>query len=1018
MKLQLTHLFIAVVLSLTCTFGQSTNKSAAEANYKSGIRLINDGKYDSSNLFLLKAVPAFDELGDTVNYLNCLNNIGYNYTELNDFTSARNYLYKALQLGMAYGDGENEQVSISFNSLGVLYEVIGKYDSAIFFKRKNLEKNTSLFGAESDQVATSYGNISLTYLLMGNFKDAMINQVKSKNSREKIDKDHPDLIYNYFNLGVIHNKAGQYDSALFYKEKALEIDLRDFGDQHVYVAEDYANLAATHLRQGNYEKSFEYTQRSLDVRKALYGPVHISVGNSLNNMATTHSKMGDLENAIAVKVEALEIFKELLGDHAYTADALQDLASYHFEKEEVSHAFEYLTQALKMGERIYDSTTVNAANQFKVAATLYTEANDLKKAEELVLSALKIYLAEFDSTNLHVAQCFDILASIRLKEKKYKEALNLYHQSILANHLSFTNQDMYSCPPDAAAASGLQLIHTVFEKAKVLELLYEDTKDLVYLEHIEMHLNACSQMIGEVRKYITGENDKLILSADARNVYVMGVEIMMKLAEIHGGDYLDKAYQFCQKSKAAVMQEAFSETKAKEFSGIPIALLEQENTLKGNIALKKHDLSLIQQRVPKDDPQVVSLRKELLAAQREYESYIDSIGKSNPSYHNLKYEASQVTIGELQDQYLTKNSAIIEYFLTENQIHIFYLSQENFKVATSARSGLDRNIRGLRNAVIFKARDLESKFLDRLYEQLWKPVQSMIDEENIEEVLVVTDGILGYMPFEILKSSGEKSKYLIEYYSMKYASSTSLMFSQFQSEKKYGDRDYVAFAPVFSDESETNFLVNTTERFYQPSEGKSQNFVRDGKITPIPGTRDEVEQIQVLHQKRNLFAKSFLFKDAREENLKDPDLGRYKYIHLATHGFVNDETPELSGLVLSQIADSEQDGILYVGEIYNLSWNADLVSLSACETGLGKVVKGEGIIGLTRAFMYAGAENVLVSLWKVSDASTSQLMIDFYNQLLTNSSKSEALRRAKLNLIKSKQYSAPYYWAPFVLIGN
>lgn len=1017
MKL-LTILSIAVVLGLTCTYGQSTDRAAAEANYKSGMRLINAGKYDSSNFFLLQAMPVFKELEDTTNYLNCLNNIGYNSTELNDFNPAKKYLIQAMELGMEFKAGENEQLSNSYNSLGYLYEVMGKYDSAILFKKKNLEKNASLFGDASEQVASSYGNISLTFLLIGNFKDAMRYQIVSKNSRERINKDHPDLIYNYFNLGVIHNKAGQYDSALFYKEKALEIDLRDFGDQHVYVAEDYTNLAATHIRQGNYEKSFEYTQRSLDVKKSLYGSVHISVGRSLNNMATIFSHMGNLEKAVEVKLEALGIFKELLGDHVYTAGALQDLAAIHFKKEETTQALHYLEEALEMGNRIYDSTSMNAADQFKVASALYIEANELAQAEKLASNALKIYLAEFDSTNLRVAQCFDILASIRLKEKKYGEALSFYHQTLLSNHLSFANKDIYSCPTYANAASDLLLIQTIFEKAKVLELLYDNSKDPIYLERAELHLQACSQMINEVRKYITAESDKLLLSADAKNVYIKGVEITLKLAEITGGNYLEKAYQFCQKSKAAVMQEAFSVTKAKEFSGVSRELLLRENTLKGNITLKRHDLALIQQRVSKDNPQVVNFRKELLVAQREYESFIDSIQRSNPSYHNLKYESSQVTIDQLQNQYLTKKSAIVEYFLSENQIYIFYISQGKFELATSSQQGLVRNIRGLRNAVIFRANNLEQKFLTNLYEQLWKPVQSMVEQENIEELMIVTDGILGYIPFEILKPAGDKAKYIVEDYAVKYASSSSLMFDQYQSEKKYGDRDYVAFAPVFSDGSETNFLVNTTERFYQPAEGNSQNFVRDGKITPIPGTRNEVEQIRELHLKRNLFAKSFLFKDAREENLKDPDLGRYKYIHLATHGFVNDEAPELSGLVLSQISESAQDGILYVGEIYNLSWNAELVSLSACETGLGKVVKGEGIIGLTRAFMYAGAENVMVSLWKVSDASTSRLMIDFYNQLLTGKSKSEALRRAKLNLIRSKEYAAPYYWAPFIIVGN
>jgi CHAT domain-containing protein len=151
---------------------------------------------------------------------------------------------------------------------------------------------------------------------------------------------------------------------------------------------------------------------------------------------------------------------------------------------------------------------------------------------------------------------------------------------------------------------------------------------------------------------------------------------------------------------------------------------------------------------------------------------------------------------------------------------------------------------------------------------------------------------------------------------------------------------------------------------------------------------------------------------------KSADISGYKYLHLATHGIVHESKPELSRIFLSP--DATEDGSLYSGEIFGLSINADLVALSACETGLGKIEKGEGIIGLSRSLMYAGAKNMMVSLWQVSDASTSELMIEFYRQHLhhsTNMKFADDLRKAKLGLLKGDTYQDPYYWAPFVLIG-
>ena len=164
-------------------------------------------------------------------------------------------------------------------------------------------------------------------------------------------------------------------------------------------------------------------------------------------------------------------------------------------------------------------------------------------------------------------------------------------------------------------------------------------------------------------------------------------------------------------------------------------------------------------------------------------------------------------------------------------------------------------------------------------------------------------------------------------------------------------------------------------------------------------------------------ARHLVGKEASEALMKDPEISSYKYVHFATHGQVNESKPELSRIFLSP-TDGE-DGSLYTGEIYNLKINADLVTLSACETGLGKIAKGEGIVGLSRALQYAGANNLVVSLWQVADESTSQLMIKFYDQHLHNDYEgyNRALRAAKLSLLNSEEYQSPYYWAPFILVG-
>lgn len=189
----------------------------------------------------------------------------------------------------------------------------------------------------------------------------------------------------------------------------------------------------------------------------------------------------------------------------------------------------------------------------------------------------------------------------------------------------------------------------------------------------------------------------------------------------------------------------------------------------------------------------------------------------------------------------------------------------------------------------------------------------------------------------------------------------------------------------------------------------------------LSGTRTEAEGIAKVARTGGSQSDLWLDLNASEDNVRNRDVAGYRVVHIATHGLLDAERPQFSGVVLSLVGNKTGDGFLRTDEVFNLKLGAPLVMLSACETGLGKEKRGEGVIGLTRAFMYAGAPTVGVSLWSVADKSTAELMTDFYQRLLgssTANSPSVALREAQLAMINGKKYSAPFYWAPFVLVGE
>jgi CHAT domain-containing protein len=191
-------------------------------------------------------------------------------------------------------------------------------------------------------------------------------------------------------------------------------------------------------------------------------------------------------------------------------------------------------------------------------------------------------------------------------------------------------------------------------------------------------------------------------------------------------------------------------------------------------------------------------------------------------------------------------------------------------------------------------------------------------------------------------------------------------------------------------------------------------------LARLNGTRAEAEQIALITKQSGGTADIWLDLNANEANVQSKDLKSYRVVHIATHGLLNAERPQFTGLVLSLVGNKTGDGFLRTDEIFNLKLGAPLVMLSACETGLGKEKRGEGVIGLTRAFMFAGAPTVGVSLWSVSDNSTALLMTDFYKRMFTGQGMAPgaAMQAAQQNMIAGKKYSAPFYWAPFVLVGE
>jgi CHAT domain-containing protein len=503
-------------------------------------------------------------------------------------------------------------------------------------------------------------------------------------------------------------------------------------------------------------------------------------------------------------------------------------------------------------------------------------------------------------------------------------------------------------------------------------------------------IGQCDNLIDKIRQFRASESDKVVLGSLAEDVYEAAIRISLNMAAISWGKtvYREKAFYFSDKSKSAVLLAAIADANAKSFAGIPDDLLEQERLFKAQVTYYEQKLA--------GKPTIVEeveYRKELFDWTKNYNDLIAGLEELYPTYFNLKHNAKIPDVAAIQKK-LTDDSALISYFVAtgDSVVYAFVITKSNLKVYEKPLADeYDMYISGYRNAMYYDAPNTYKKTARALHDQLF----SFKLPGNIRKLVIIPSGRMATIPFEALISadidinttSFSAIPYLIKDYSFSYLYAASLYLNP-----------HVELPP------------NPTISLFAPVEFKGR------RLTTLPATATEVNDIGNLFAGSSSEVSMFIKDKATVSEVKSEAVTQSKYLHFATHGIVDERRPERSQICL---ATGEDDmGSLYSGDIYALNLSADLVVLSACETGLGKISKGEGIIGLTRALIYAGSNNLVVSLWRVGDASTSLLMTDFYRSMLQGNNYAQALRAAKLGMIKSVEYSSPYYWAPFVLIGE
>ena len=879
---------------------------------------------------------------------------------------------------------QDTELDVFYNNYGLFCKASGDYKVALISTEYSLNAKRKKYGEQNIKYANTLNNLGTIYDRLGNFSKSAESYEKAEQIVKAVESETSVTMSDvYINKGNLYNRQGQNELALTYYNKALEIKEKNNAEDKK-LASIYNNVGTVYQNVEDYRLAQYFFKKSLDITKKHIGENSQEAAESYNNLGNVMLKTGKKREAISNYLKASQIYNS-----------------------------------------IPDVNQVLIGNTNNNIATVYQQENQLDSALMYYQQSADLYKKVFGNKHPYLALIYNNIGNINVKLEKYEEALQNFNLAIEANHDNF-NAKKDSLPNKSGYYDQNVFVNTILSRATAIAGLYNKSQNFKDLEFAFKHYIYCDGIITEMRRSALTKTDKLELGKVASKCYEGALELCTQLLAFDLSArqrqyYEEQAFAFVEKGKSNSLLESMAGQDAMQLANIPDELMQKENQLSADVLYYEKMLA----EKPKNSTQV---RDSLLAANKKHDAFIKKLEKEFPEYHQLKYADNTVGLRELQ-QKMDAGTQLRMYLLSDDAVYAMCVTNNNFGITVKKVSkNLADSVKLYRNSLINMSQNAVLE-MGKLARRFYNILFADAIPADVKRLVVVPDGALNQIPYESLLTEDINGSiynysgyaFLIKKYPVSYAYSATLYYRDITRNKENGTDGWFGLAPIFTQGKFAGVVLDTRQK-KQESALSNLNVVLNSKLEPLASSETEVRNIFGMFAKAGQPAKACMWGAANRQNFSSDSISKYRYIHLATHGFVNSEKPELSGVQLSHLQGDIQEGVLYSNDVYGLKLNCDLLVLSACETGLGKIMKGEGIVGLSRAFIYAGSKNLLVSLWKVSDNSTSQMMVEFYKQLLQKEKSelnyAEILQKAKLMLILDKNYSRPYYWAPFILIGD
>jgi CHAT domain-containing protein len=821
------------------------------------------------------------------------------------------------------------------------------------------------------------------------FEEASLKSIWRK---PKNEVEWDSMLTIYTNLAyVLDESMDNYKDAKAAYENALQIFDNNLSQDSSYIgAYILAPLGNISNKLGDFEASEVYIKRHKRIAES--NQDWYLVANACSDLAILYLNMQEYEQGIQACKEGLAtpdlgIYSKGL-IHGNYARLLREIEDFEGAQAHIQKAYDNFDFIHKNYEEPIFSYFMSQATDF--ISELYLAQGKYEEAEQQIQKAEQLLLDYHENDkNRDFAKHYCLKAKLYQSWNKYDLALESAHKALQSLLDDFKTENISEQPTITMLYAENTLQEALAYKAEALASLAEQKNDVqFYLKALECH-DLIFEVEKQLRRSHSYETSKLYVVEESRERSERAIQMAIKVWEWTKDDqYKEKALAFAERSKSILLLEAFNQVEAAQLANIPDSLLAEEKLYKARIAL-------LEKKIFEYGDEEGKLETELLQLRQAYNTWITLLEESYPAYYNLKYNFSTLSLTEIRQQLLDDQQAYLEYFVGQENIFVFYISKSTFDIIEIEKDfPLEEWVSTFRKDIeAFQFPDADrQKLLTsynhlalQLYNKLLKPISNLP-----KQLTIIPSGILGYLPFEALITAQPQKvrdfksyAYLINDHVINYAYSISLQKSLM--ERKSSGHAYAGFAPAFEEGANFSSL--------------------DYNQSAVQKVAKTLRGTAILGQKAS-------------KNAFTNQSGDYQLIQLATHAIANPKEGDFSFIVFADDAGGYDS--MFVKDVYLLDLSADLVMLSACETAVGTLFQGEGIINLARAFFYAGSKSVVTTLWSINEEANEKITTTFYKCLKTGESKSEALRTAKLKYLEQSEahYAHPVYWAAFTPIGN